>query len=95
MRFLADSPRTPGGWSVILNRTGCSLVDQADGPRPACGQSAGPRRAVCEVLADSPPSPTASPTSRWLHVFTVGIQTRTVREGIADSPRGTHFAHNG
>jgi hypothetical protein len=37
MRFQADSPRTPGGQSVIFNRTGCILVDRADGRRPARG----------------------------------------------------------
>jgi hypothetical protein len=46
MRFQADSPQTPGGQSIILNRTGCILVDRADGRRPARGQSAGPRRTV-------------------------------------------------
>jgi hypothetical protein len=54
MRFQADNPQTPSGRSVILNRTGCSSVDRADGPRPARGQSAGPRRAVRGVLADGP-----------------------------------------
>jgi hypothetical protein len=37
------------------------------------------------ALADGPPDPTVSPTNCWLRVFTIGIQTRTVREGIADS----------
>jgi hypothetical protein len=37
----------------------------ADSPRGPGGRSAGP---------------TASPANRWLRVFTVGIQTRTVRE---------------
>jgi hypothetical protein len=50
----------PGGRYVILNRTGCSSVDQADGPRPARGRSAGPRRTVRGVLADGPPGPTVS-----------------------------------
>jgi hypothetical protein len=64
MRFQADSPRTLGGRSVILNRTGCSSVDRANGPWPARGQSAGPRQTVREVLADGPPGPTVSPAIR-------------------------------
>jgi hypothetical protein len=60
MRFQADSPRTPGGRFVILNRTGCSSVDLADGLRPARGQSAGPRRTVHGVLADGPLGPMVS-----------------------------------
>jgi hypothetical protein len=77
-------------------RERCAVgVDRADGPRPARGQFAGPRRTVCEVLADSPPGPTGTSDSHWLRFFTVGIQTRTVHEGITDSPRGTHFSHNG
>jgi hypothetical protein len=71
-----------------LDRTGCTRVDRADGPRV-------PRRTVHRVLADSPPGPTDTSDSSWLRVFTVGIQTRTVREGIADSPWGTRFLHNG
>jgi hypothetical protein len=48
MHFQEDSPRTPGGQSVILNRTGCISVDRADGPRPARGheRSAGSWRTV-------------------------------------------------
>jgi hypothetical protein len=95
MRFQADSPRTPSGRSVILNGIGCCSVNRADGPRPARGRSAGPRRTVRGALADGPPGPTVSPASCQLRVFTVGIQTRTVRKVITDSPRGTRFAHNG
>jgi hypothetical protein len=54
----------PGGRSVILNRTECSSVDRADGPRHARGQSAGPRRTVRVVLADGLPDPTVSLASR-------------------------------
>jgi hypothetical protein len=64
MRFRADCPRTLGGRSVILNRIGCSSVDRADGPRPARGQSAGPRRTVRVALADGLPGPAVSPASR-------------------------------
>jgi hypothetical protein len=52
----------------------------ADGPRGPGGRSARPNGQSCQPLTSH---------------FTVGIQTRTVREGIADSPRGTRFAHNG
>jgi hypothetical protein len=45
------------------NRTACSSVDRADGPRPARGQSAGPTQTVRGVLADSPPGSTATPDS--------------------------------
>jgi hypothetical protein len=61
IRFRADCPRTPGGRSVILYRTGCCSGDQADGPRPARGQSAWPRRTVRVARADGPPGPTVSP----------------------------------
>jgi hypothetical protein len=63
MRFRADCSRTLGGRSVILNITGCSSVDRADGPRPAREKSAGPRRTVRVALADGPPGPTVSPAS--------------------------------
>jgi hypothetical protein len=44
MLFRADCPRTPGGRSVIFNRTGCSSVNRADGPRTVRGaQADGPR----------------------------------------------------
>jgi hypothetical protein len=56
MCFQADCTQTPGGRSVILNITGCSSVDRADGPRPARGHSAGPRRTVRGVLVDGPPA---------------------------------------
>jgi hypothetical protein len=64
MRFQADSPRTPGGQSVILNRTGYISVDRADDPRPTRGQSAWPRQTVRGALADGPPGSTVSPSSR-------------------------------
>jgi hypothetical protein len=93
MRFQTDGPRGPGGRSartggrsVIRYRTGCCSVDRADGPRPASGQSAWPRRTVRVALADGPLGPTGSLPSVDFAFFTVGIQTRTVREGIADSP---------
>jgi hypothetical protein len=38
------------------------------------------QRTVRVAQADGPPGPTVSPSSRWLRVFTVRIQTRTVRE---------------
>jgi hypothetical protein len=50
IRFQADSPRTPGGRSVILNRTGCSSVDRADGPRGPGGRSAQPNGQFCQPL---------------------------------------------
>jgi hypothetical protein len=98
MCFQADSPWASCRRSVILFRTeqmGCSSVDRADGPRPTRGQSARPRQTVRGALADGPPGQTASPSRRLIRVFTVGIQTWTVREGITDSSRGTRFAHNG
>jgi hypothetical protein len=58
----------------------------ADGLRPTLGRSVRPWRTVRGVMADSPPGATGNSDSSCLHVFTVGIQTRTVREGIADSP---------
>jgi hypothetical protein len=46
------------------NRTECSSVDRADGPRPARGQSVGPKRTVRGVLVDSPTGPTTTSASR-------------------------------
>jgi hypothetical protein len=65
----------PVGQSAGFRRTVCYLlrnqtelcaarVDRADGPRPTRRQSAGPRRTVREVLADSLPSPTGTSDSR-------------------------------
>jgi hypothetical protein len=68
---------------------------QADGPRPSHGWSARPWQTVCRVLADSPPDAMGDSDSRWLRIFTVGIQTRTVCEGITDSPWSAHFWHSG
>jgi hypothetical protein len=56
----ADSPL----FSSKPNRTVCSSVDRANGPQPARGQSAGPKRTVHEVLADSPFGPTATSDRR-------------------------------
>jgi hypothetical protein len=98
MRFQADSPRASCRRYVILFRTEQNRVQlggpggrsatcprtvrgaQADSPRGPSGRSARPNGQSCQPL-----------TSR----FTIGIQTRTVCEGIANSPRGTRFAHNG
>jgi hypothetical protein len=56
IRFRADCPWTPGGQSVILYRTGCCSGDRADGPRPARGQSAWPRRTVRLAQRSAPPT---------------------------------------
>jgi hypothetical protein len=53
---------------------------RADGPRPTHRRSATYPQTVREALADSPPSATGNSNSRWLYVFTIGIQTQTVRE---------------
>jgi hypothetical protein len=77
------------------NRIACSSVDRrtvrrlpADSPRGSRGQSAGSWWTFRP--AQRPLLPAVD-----FAFFIVGIQTRTVREGIADNPRGTCFSHNG
>jgi hypothetical protein len=95
LRFLAkvfEKSTLPGGQSAGPMRT---VRYSPQHQTEQCGTRwtgrARPTRTDRGVLADSPPGPTTTPDSRWLRVFTIGIQTRTVREGITDSPRGTHF----
>jgi hypothetical protein len=56
IRFRADCPWTHGGRSVILYRTGCCSGGRADGPWPASGQSAWPRRTVRPAQRSAPPA---------------------------------------
>jgi hypothetical protein len=102
MRFRADGPRGPGERSAGTRRTvredrrtvRYSLQNGVLLGGPG-GRSAARPRIVRVAQADGPPGPTGSLPSVDFAFFTVGIQTRTVREGIADSPRGTRFAPNG
>jgi hypothetical protein len=80
IRFRADCPRTPGGRSVILYRTGCCSGDQADGPRRAHGESAWPRRTVRVALADGPPGPTVSPPAVDFAFLLLEFKRGTVHE---------------
>jgi hypothetical protein len=91
---------------IILGRTVCrsymndpkwtsniseGCVARVDSLRAAGRWSKVTRRTVHGVLVDSPPGPTGTSDSCWLRVFTVGIQTRTLRGVIVDSSRGTRF----
>jgi hypothetical protein len=89
--FRADNPWVQGRRSEINLETYIT-VRSSGGPGE---RSAACPRTVRGVLVDSPLGPTGISDSSWLCVFTVGIQTRTVREDIADSKRGTRFLHNG
>jgi hypothetical protein len=82
MRFRADGPRGPGGRTARSRWTVRNSLQNG----VLLGRVA---------LADGSPGPTGSLPSVDFAFFTVGIQTQTVREGIADSPRGTRFAPNG
>jgi hypothetical protein len=88
---MADSPKLTSKHTVWC----ATRVDRADGPQPTHGPSARPWRTVHKVLVDSPLGPTGNFDNSWLRIFIVGIQTRRVCEAIVDSPRGTHFWHNG
>jgi hypothetical protein len=89
IRFQVDSPRTPGGRSVILNRTGCSPVDRADVPRAARGQSRGPGgRSAWPWQTVRPAQRSVPPAVDFVFLpleFKCGQSaraSRTVREGI-------------